>query len=110
VPSAVPPFLVDRLDELDRRAAAGTVRRCRHLRRSGGPAVLLPWEAPGRLHCGPCATEAQGRLSGTVEDHRCDCCGELVERLSTSVVLARGVVIPVGVCGPCRLSDLAGQA
>ncbi len=110
VPAAVPPFLRDRLDELDRRAAAGTVRRCRHLRRAdAGPAVFLPWE-PGRLRCGPCALEAQGRLHGTVEDHRCDCCGQPVDRLSTSVVLARGYVIPVGICASCRSSGQAGPA
>ncbi len=110
VPSTVPPFLAKLLDEHDRRAAAGTVRRCRHLSASGGPRVLLPWDDVGRLRCGPCGTEAQGRLSGTVEDHRCDCCEELVERLSTSVVLVRGLVIPVGVCGSCRSSGQAGPA
>ncbi len=109
VTGVLPAYLVERLDELDRRAAAGTVRRCRHLRGSAAPAVFLPWQ-PGRLRCGPCAAEAQGRLAGTVEDRRCDACGELVERLSTSVVLARGLVIPVGVCVMCRASGQAGPA
>ncbi len=110
VPSAVPPFIRDWLDEHDRRAAAGTVSRCAHLPASGGLPVLLPWDDPGRLRCGSCAVDAQGRLHGTVEDRRCDACGELVERLTTSVVLARGFVIPVGVCGPCRASGQAGPA
>jgi hypothetical protein len=106
VQAQLPPFLVDRLDELDRRAA----RRCRHLHRAdAGPAVFLPWE-PERLHCGPCALEVQARLAGTVENFRCDACGQPVERLSTSTVLARGVVVLIGLCAPCRLSGQAGPA
>lgn len=111
VAGALPPVLMDRLDELDRRAAEGALRRCPHLHGGdAGPPVLLPWEGAGRLRCGPCALEAQCRLRGTVEDHRCDTCGELVEWLSTCVVLARGLVILVAVCDPCRAAGQAGPA
>ncbi len=108
VPAQLPPFLAEKLDELDRRAADGIVLRCAHLRRGdAGPAVFLPSE-PGRLRCAPCGVQAQGRLAGTVEDHRCDACGLPVEWLSKGVFLARGYVIPAAVCNSCKASGQAG--
>lgn len=110
VPSGPVPFIERAVDDVDRRRAAGSLRRCRHLRQGSAVLpVLLPW-IPGELHCPPCAQVLQAGLSGTVEDFRCDSCRQVAERLRTSAVTARGMVILIGVCELCRLSGQAGPA
>lgn len=100
----LPPFLADKLGELDRRTDQGLLARCRHVRRGALP-HFLPWD-PARVRCQACAAEALARLAGSVEDARCDCCGEPQDRLSLCTVLARGLAVTFGVCDLCRITQV----
>ncbi len=104
-----PIFLGPLVADLRGRERLGTVRRCSHLRRAGGPAFLLPWQ-PGRLRCASCALAAAARMERTAEFTRCDACRATVDRLWTTTLLVDDLVIVFGACELCRLSGQAGPA
>lgn len=72
----------------------GRLRPCSHLTvRSPQPQLWCAWK-PARLNCGPCGVALANSITGTVEDSRCDHCGQLAEGIHPGQILLPATAAP----------------
>lgn len=95
---SMPAWLAERVREIGTRAAAGRIRRCRHLR-SPGLSIVALWR-PDRLLCPACLPDIA--IRGTPEDFACDGCGRPAGRISSGLIRFGPVFIAWGSCDKCR--------
>lgn len=96
-------WLRDVVATITRRAATGSLRRCRHLTGPAGAVAL--WE-PSRIVCDACFPIL---VDGSDADRTCDRCGAVVDRIHPfrlPVPTAVGLVVLCGgLCPDCLLRE-----
>lgn len=104
-----PPSLLVRemTERFALRAACGELGLCPHLSPAAPqPAFWSAWD-PGSIRCGRCIGPEADAIKGTDEEHRCDHCRQVNERIHNEAVLLPPVVadLPglVAASGPLTL-------
>ena len=86
------PLVREMAERFVLRAACGELDLCPHLSPGAPqPAFWSAWD-PGRIRCGRCIGPEADAIKGTDEEHRCDHCRQVSERIHNEAVLLPPVV------------------
>ncbi len=95
------PWLRDHLERIASDVAERRLRRCPHIKGAAPTVVVAMAWRPGRLFCLACSADQFAAVRGTVEDGRCDVCGDLVDVIHPDLVAVGPLLFSYGSCGPC---------